>query len=111
MSKSYLLIFITSAYMEDRQCLIAELGYSRGHRAGLEQIVIVPMVTPQGPPSYWKVLDGILITSPPLPGVVNNLKQRFGLKTCHLVFERWMVSGDHLDLLEAQRLTYLSRYG
>ncbi|MFZ3172369.1 MAG: transposase [Carboxydocellales bacterium] len=43
-----------------------------------------------------------------LSSVVNDLKQCFGLKTCHLVFDRGMVSGDHLDLLEAQEITYLS---
>ncbi|WP_045576918.1 IS1634 family transposase, partial [Desulfosporosinus sp. I2] len=99
---------ITSTYMEGSQCVIAKLGYSRDHRPDLEQIVIALMVTPQGSPFYWKVLEGNTQDITTLPGVVNDLKQRFGLKTCHLVFDRGMVSGDHLDLLEAQGLTYLS---
>jgi transposase len=99
---------ITSTYMEGSQCVIAKLGYSRDHRPDLEQIVIALMVTPQGSPFYWKVLEGNTQDITTLPGVVNDLKQRFGLKTCHLVFDRGMVSGDHLDLLEAQEITYLS---
>ncbi|GAB6172976.1 IS1634 family transposase [Paradesulfitobacterium aromaticivorans] len=99
---------ITSTYMEGSQCVIAKLGYSRDHRPDLEQIVIALMVTPQGSPFYWKVLEGKTQDITTLPGVVNDLKARFGLKTCHLVFDRGMVSSDHLDLLEAQGLTYLS---
>jgi len=99
---------ITSTYMEGSQCVIARLGYSRDHRPDLEQIVIALMVTPQGSPFYWKVLEGNTQDITNLPGLVDDLKQRFGLKTCHLVFDRGMVSSDHLDLLEAQGLTYLS---
>ncbi|GAB6153250.1 IS1634 family transposase [Desulfosporosinus burensis] len=99
---------ITSTYMEGSHCVIAKLGYSRDHRPDLEQIVIALMVTPQGSPFYWKVLEGNTQDITTLPSVVNDLKARFGLKTCHLVFDRGMVSSDHLELLEAQGLTYLS---
>lgn len=43
-----------------------------------------------------------------LPDLVKELKSRFGLTKCHLIFDRGMVSGEHLDLLEVQGLTYLS---
>ena len=99
---------ITSTYMEGSQCIIAKLGYSRDHRPDLKQIVIALMVTPQGSPFYWKVLEGNTQDITTIPGLVYELKQRFGLTTCHLVFDRGMVSSDHLDLLEQQGLTYLS---
>ena len=99
---------ITSTYMEGSQCVIAKLGYSRDHRPDREQIVIALMVTPQGSPFYWKILEGNTQDITTLPILVRELKQRFGLTTCHLVFDRGMVSGDHLDLLEEQGLTYLS---
>jgi len=99
---------ITSTYMEGSQCVIAKLGYSRDHRPDLEQIVIALMVTPNGSPFYWKVLEGNTQDITTLPGVVKDLKQRFGLKTCHLVFDRGMVSAEHLCLLEEKGLTYLS---
>lgn len=99
---------ITSTYMEGSQCVIAKLGYSRDHRPDLQQIVIALMVTPQGSPFYWKVLEGNTQDVTTLPGVVKDLRQRFGLKSCHLVFDRGMVSMDHLELLETENLTYLS---
>nr|WP_308898376.1 hypothetical protein [Desulfosporosinus sp. PR] len=34
--------------------MIAKLGYSHDHRPDREQIVIALMVTPQGPPFYWR---------------------------------------------------------
>lgn len=94
--------------MEGSQCVIAKLGYSRDHRPDLEQIVIALMVTPHGSPFYWKVLEGNTQDITTIPGVVHELKQRFGLTTCHLVFDRGMVSAEHLELLEQQGLTYLS---
>jgi transposase len=99
---------ITSTYMEGSQCVIAKLGYSRDHRPDLEQIVIALMVTPQGSPFYWKVLEGNTQDITTLPDVVKDLQQRFGLKKCHLVFDRGMVSKEHLELLEEEGLTYLS---
>jgi len=99
---------ITSTYMEGSKCVIAKLGYSRDHRPDLQQIVIALMVTPQGSPFYWKVLEGNTQDVTTLPGVIRDLKKRFGLIRCHLVFDRGMVSEDHLNLLEQQELTYLS---
>ncbi|MFC4767108.1 transposase, partial [Effusibacillus consociatus] len=99
---------IISTYMEGSQCVIAKLGYSRDHRPDLQQIVIALMVTPQGSPFYWKVLEGNTQDITTLPSLVNELKSRFGLTKCHLVFDRGMVSSDHLDLLEEQGFTYLS---
>ena len=99
---------ITSTYMEGSKCVIAKLGYSRDHRPDLQQIVIALMVTPQGSPFYWKVLEGNTQDVTTLPNVVKDLKNRFGLTRCHLVFDRGMVSDDHLNLLEQQELTYLS---
>jgi transposase len=99
---------ITSTYMEGSQCIISKLGYSRDHRPDLKQIVIALMVTPQGSPFYWKVLEGNTQDVTTLPTLVEELKLRFGLKTCHLVFDRGMVSSDHLNMLENQGFTYLS---
>ena len=99
---------ITSTYLEGSKCIIAKLGYSRDHRSDLQQIVIALMVTPLGSPFYWKVLEGNTQDVTTLPDVVEDLKKRFGLTKCHLVFDRGMVSDDHLNLLEEQELTYLS---
>ena len=99
---------ITSSYMEGCKCVIAKFGYSRDHRPDLQQIVIALMVTPLGSPFYWKVLEGNTQDVTTLPDVVKDLQKRFGLSSCHLVFDRGMVSDDHLSFLEQEKLTYLS---
>ncbi|MDC3424216.1 IS1634 family transposase [Aquibacillus sp. 3ASR75-11] len=99
---------ITSTYMEGSKCVISKFGYSRDHRPDREQVVIALLVTPQGSPFYWKVLDGNTQDVTTLPWLINELKERFSLKTCHLVFDRGMVSQDHLNLLEGEEMTYLS---
>ena len=74
-----------STYMEGSHCVIAKLGYSRDHLPDVQQIVLALMVTSQGSPFYWKVLEGKTQDITTLPGVVKDLKQHFGLKSCHLV--------------------------
>lgn len=99
---------ITSTYMEGSKCILSTFGYSRDHRPDREQIVIALLVTPNGSPFYWKVLDGNTQDITTLPNLVKELKDKFALTTCHLVFDRGMVSQDHLDLLEEEEMTYLS---
>lgn len=99
---------ITSTYMEGSKCILSRFGYSRDHRPDREQIVIALLVTPSGSPFYWKVLDGNTQDITTLPGLVKELTDRFALNSCHLVFDRGMVSQDHLDLLEDGEMTYLS---
>ncbi|MDC3426379.1 IS1634 family transposase [Aquibacillus sp. 3ASR75-11] len=99
---------ITSTYMEGSKCVISKFGYSRDHRQDREQVVIALLVTPEGSPFYWKVLDGNTQDITTLPWLIEELKERFSLKTCHMVFDRGMVSKDHLDLLEDKKMTYLS---
>jgi hypothetical protein len=57
---------------EGSHCVIAKLGYSRDHRPDLQQIVIALMVTPQGSPFYWKVLEGNTQDVTTLPGKIKN---------------------------------------
>jgi len=54
------------------------------------------------------VLDGNTQDVTTLPWLIEELKERFSLKTCHLVFDRGMVSKEHLGLLEEKEMTYLS---
>ena len=99
---------ITSTYMEGSQCVIAKCGYSKDHRPDLEQIVIALMITSLGSPFYWKVLDGNTQDVTTLPMLVDDIKDRFNLTSCHLVFDRGMVSSDHLAYLESKGMTYLT---
>ena len=82
----------TSSYFEGSRCVIAKLGYSRDHRPDREQLVIALMITPEGYPFYWRVLAGNTQDITTIESLVSDIKRRFGIEHCTLVFDRGMVS-------------------
>lgn len=99
---------ITSSYFEGSQCVIASLGYSRDHRPDKEQIVIALMITSEGYPFYWRVLEGNTQDITTIEALVSQVKARFGITTCTLVFDRGMVSANNLSTIEQHALNYVS---
>jgi transposase len=99
---------ITSSYFEGSRCVIAKLGYSRDHRPDREQIVIALMVTPEGYPFYWRVLEGNTQDITTIEALVADVKNRFGIKQCTLVFDRGMVSSGNLQTIRQENLHYVS---
>lgn len=99
---------ITSSYFEGSKCILAKYGYSRDHRPDCEQIVIALMVTEDGYPFYWQVLDGNTADVSTVESMVDHIKQRFGIKNCTLVFDRGMVSTENLKYIRHNELNYIS---
>lgn len=99
---------ITSSYFEGSRCVIAKLGYSRDHRPDREQIVIALMITPEGYPFYWRVLEGNTQDITTVESLVQDVRKRFGIERCTLVFDRGMVSADNLKTIEQRQLKYVS---
>ncbi|WP_127579676.1 IS1634 family transposase [Paenibacillus koleovorans] len=99
---------ITSSYFEGSQCVLAKLGYSRDHRPDREQVVIALMITPEGYPFYWRVLDGNTQDVTTIEALVHDVRRRFGIAKCTLVFDRGMVSATNLKSIEQEQLKYVS---
>ncbi|BCJ87704.1 IS1634 family transposase [Effusibacillus dendaii] len=99
---------ITSSYVEGSRCVMAKLGYSRDHRPDREQIVIALMITPEGYPFYWRVLEGNTQDITTVEALVQDVRKRFGIERCTLVFDRGMVSADNLKAIGQQQLKYVS---
>lgn len=99
---------ITSTYMVGKQSTLALFGHSRDNRPDCEQIVIALMVTAQGYPFYWKVLPGNTQDVTTVEDLVKNVKNRYQITDCMLVFDRGMVSSDNLHSLEDEKLSYVS---
>lgn len=99
---------ITSSYFEGSRCVIAKLGYSRDHRPDREQIVIALMITPEGYPFYWRVLEGNTQDVTTIEALVQDVRKRFGIERCTLVFDRGMVSADNLKVIGSEQLKYVS---
>lgn len=99
---------ITSSYFEGSKCVLAKFGYSRDHRPDREQIVLALMITREGYPFYWQVLEGNTQDITTVETLVTNIEKRFGIKSCTLVFDRGMVSADNLALIQKNELWYIS---
>jgi len=99
---------ITSTYMVGSQCSLALFGHSRDNRSDCEQIVIALMVTPQGYPFYWRVLPGNTQDVTTIKDLIKNIKNRYGITECILVFDRGMVSNENLLNLKDEKLAYVS---
>ncbi len=99
---------ITSSYFEGGKCILATYGYSRDHRPDRKQIVIALVITPDGYPLYWRVLPGNTQDVTTVAELAKELKERFGVKECLLVFDRGMMSAENLQVLSEQDFTYIS---
>jgi transposase len=99
---------ITSSFFTGKRCRLALFGYSRDHRADCIQIVIALLITPDGYPFYWQVMEGNTQDVTTIEQLVKDLKHRFKLENCTLVFDRGMVSVDNLTSIESQEWEYIS---
>lgn len=99
---------ITSSYFEGGKCILAAYGYSRDHRPDRLQVNIGLVITPQGYPLYWRVMPGNTTDITTIEDILGDLRQRFGLTECLLVFDRGMVSEDNLQAIASEHLTYVS---
>ena len=87
---------------------MSALGYSRDHRSDREQIVIALMITPEGYPFYWRVMEGNTQDITTVQGLIEDVKNRFAIKNCTMVFDRGMVSSENLQSLEGEKWSYVS---
>jgi len=99
---------ITSTYVTGNRCVLAALGYSRDHRPDCVQIVIALMITPEGYPFYWRVLEGNTQDITTIQGLIQDIKTRFNVKECTMVFDRGMVSAENLAAMEGEEWQYVS---
>ena len=99
---------ITSTYLEGSTCVLASLGYSRDNRPDREQLVIALMITPEGYPFYWRVLPGNTQDITTLQSLIKEVKDRYGISNCMMVFDRGMVSSNNLLAMEEAQWTYVS---
>ncbi len=95
---------LTSTYFEgDRRpserFASRAFGYSRDHRGDRPQIVIGLLVTTDGIPIAHHVFAGNTADVSTLPGVLDDLKARFGVGTITMVADRGLISEDNVKAL------------
>jgi len=98
---------LTSSYFETvavgrRAFPSLAFGYSRDHRSDRPQVVIGLLVTSDGIPIAHHVFPGNTADVSSLPGVMEDLKTRFGVGRIALVADRGLISEDNLAEVAAR---------
>jgi transposase len=97
---------LTSTYFEGSCCTIALYGHSRDHRKDRKQIVI-GLVMCDGIPVMHEVFEGNTQDKTTLDEMVENLKQRLGLKKPIFVADRGLITADNIEKLEDEKYKYI----
>ncbi|MCA1674578.1 MAG: IS1634 family transposase [Actinobacteria bacterium] len=82
-------------------------GFSRDHRGDRPQIVIGLLTTADGIPIAHHVFAGNTSDVTTLPGVLDDLRQRFGVGGICVVADRGLISADNVETLSAQGFSHV----
>ena len=82
-------------------------GYSRDHRSDRPQVVIGLLCTAEGIPIAHHVFAGNTADVSTLPGVLEDLQQRFGVGRICVVADRGLISADNVDVVTGHGFDHL----
>jgi transposase len=91
---------LSSTYVEGRCCPLAKLGHNRDGKKGKLQVNWGLVCSPEGRPVAVQVHPGNTEDSTTLPGVLDMVKQRFGIERVILVGDRAMITDAHATTLK-----------
>lgn len=88
------------------RCVLMKWGHCKeGYR---NHVVLALVVNRDGLPFYWEVLPGGTADAKTITWLMERLEKRFKISDTTLVFDRGMVSGDNLALIEGTGIKYIS---
>ena len=96
----FVLYDLSSSYVEGRCCPLAALGHNRDGRKGKLQVNWGLICSPEGRPVSVQVHPGNTADPKTLPGVLDTVKQRFGIERAIFVGDRAMITDAHAATLK-----------
>lgn len=96
----FVLYDLSSSYVEGRHCPLAALGHNRDGRKGKLQVNWGLICSPEGRPVSVQVHPGNTADPKTLPGVLDTVAERFGVKRAILVGDRAMITQTHAHKLK-----------
>lgn len=85
----------------------AKRGHSRDHRSDCKQLVIALIVTPEGFPLSYEIVDGNTRDAKSLETMMNQVEATYGKAQRTWVFDRGVVSDENLGKVRARGGTYV----
>jgi hypothetical protein len=96
----FVLYDLSSSYVEGRCCPLAALGHNRDGKHGKQQINWGLVCSPDGRPVSVGVHPGNTADPSTVPGVLDTIKERFGIERVILVSDRAMITDAHATTLK-----------
>ncbi len=95
----FVLYDLSSSYFEGRHCSLAALGHNRDGKKGKLQVNWGLICSPEGRPVSVQVHPGNTADPKTLPGVLDTVAERFGVKRAIFVGDRAMITQAHAQKL------------
>jgi hypothetical protein len=96
----FVLYDLSSSYVEGRCCPLASLGHNRDGKTGKLQVNWGLVCSPEGRPVSVQVHEGNTADPITVPGVIDQVKQKFGIERVILVGDRAMITDAHAATLK-----------
>jgi Transposase DDE domain len=96
----FVLYDLSSSYFEGRHCPLAALGHNRDGKKGKLQVNWGLICSPEGRPVSVQVHPGNPADPGTLPGVLDTVAERFGIKRAIFVGDRAMITHAHAQKLK-----------
>jgi transposase len=96
----FVLYDLSSSYVEGRCCSLAALGHNRDGKTGKLQINWGLVCSPEGRPVSVQVHPGNTADPTTVPGVLDQVKEKFGIERVILVGDRAMITDAHAATLK-----------
>ena len=96
----FVLYDLSSSYVEGRCCELAALGHNRDGKTGKPQINWGLVCSPEGRPVSVQVHPGNTADASTVPGVLDQIKEKFGIERVILVGDRAMITDAHAAKLK-----------
>jgi hypothetical protein len=105
---SFVLYDVSSSYVEGRCCELAALGHNRDGKQGKQQINWGLVCSPEGRPVSVQVHPGNTADPTTVPGVLDAIKDKFGIDRVILVGDRAMITDAHAATIKALGAGFVS---
>ena len=104
-----LLYDLTSTYFEGDALANpqAKRGYSRDHRPDCKQVVVALIVSEEGFPFSFEVMEGNRLDVTTLEEMLDAVEEKYGIARRIWVFDRGVVSEKNLKLLRSRKMPYV----
>ena len=104
----FVLYDLSSSYVEGRCCELAALGHSRDGKPGKLQVNWGLVCSAEGRPVAVQLHPGNTADPSTVPGVIDTVRERFGIERVILVGDRAMITDAHAATLKAQGAGFVS---